>query len=66
MIEAFGHLADRIKEAGDLLDVCVIGWDSMNEPSCGFIGLPDLEIIAEEQDFRYRILYLKPFFDDYC
>jgi hypothetical protein len=53
MIDAFGHLADRIKDAGDLLDVCVIGWDSMNEPSNGFIGLPNLEIIAEEQTFRY-------------
>ena len=25
-IEAFGRLADRIRDAGDLLDDCVIGW----------------------------------------
>ncbi|KAJ7220414.1 glycoside hydrolase family 5 protein [Mycena rebaudengoi] len=32
-IEAMGQLADRIHAAGDLLEDCVIGWDSMNEPA---------------------------------
>ncbi|KAJ7139010.1 glycoside hydrolase family 5 protein [Mycena epipterygia] len=41
-IEAMGQLADRIRAAGDLLDDCVIGWDSMNEPFEGLCGWPDL------------------------
>ncbi|KAG5650300.1 hypothetical protein H0H81_012695 [Sphagnurus paluster] len=41
-IEAFGALADRIKAAGDLLDECVIGWDSMNEPFEGLCGWENL------------------------
>ncbi|KAJ6567607.1 glycoside hydrolase family 5 protein [Mycena vulgaris] len=41
-IEAMGQLADRIRAAGDLLDDCVIGWDSMNEPFEGLCGWTDL------------------------
>ncbi|KAJ7021048.1 glycoside hydrolase family 5 protein [Mycena alexandri] len=41
-IEAMGQLADRIRSAGDLLDDCVIGWDSMNEPFEGLCGWADL------------------------
>ncbi|KAG6849910.1 hypothetical protein H0H93_003778 [Arthromyces matolae] len=37
-IAAFGVLADRIRDAGDLLDDCVIGWDSLNEPFEGLCG----------------------------
>ncbi|KAJ7653334.1 glycoside hydrolase family 5 protein [Mycena polygramma] len=41
-IEAMGQMADRIAVAGDLLDDCVIGWDSMNEPFEGLCGRIDL------------------------
>ncbi|RXK36432.1 hypothetical protein M231_06276 [Tremella mesenterica] len=50
--EAYGHLADRFRDAGGLLDDCILGWDSMNEPHEGFIGIPDLNVIPSSQDFR--------------
>lgn len=48
-IQAFGVLADRIRDAGGLLDDVVIGWDSMNEPSEGFIGYEDLSLYPTTQ-----------------
>ena len=48
-IKAFGELADRIRDAGDLYEECVIGWDSMNEPNEGFCGYEDLNLVSEEQ-----------------
>ncbi|KAI0792611.1 glycoside hydrolase superfamily [Abortiporus biennis] len=48
-ITAMGELADRIRDAGDLLDDCVIGWDSMNEPFEGFCGYPDLNEYPSQQ-----------------
>lgn len=49
--ELTDSFADRVKEAGDLLDTCLIGWDSLNEPDEGFIGIPDLNVIPPTQDF---------------
>ncbi|EJD06242.1 glycoside hydrolase [Fomitiporia mediterranea MF3/22] len=53
-IAAFGALADRIRDAGDLLDECVIGWDSINEPGEGFCGYDDLNAVPEEQGSTLR------------
>ncbi|KAG6885359.1 hypothetical protein C0993_002689 [Termitomyces sp. T159_Od127] len=48
-IEAFGVLADRIRDAGDLLDDCVIGWDSLNEPFEGLCGWDSLSVTPQRQ-----------------
>ncbi len=55
-IEACGRLADRIAafEGGSLLDGCVIGWDSMNEPFEGFCGWEDVQVNPTAQDRRSR------------
>ncbi|EAU82009.1 cytoplasmic protein [Coprinopsis cinerea okayama7 len=42
-IEAFGRLADRIREIDpSLYDNCIIGWDSLNEPFEGLCGWENL------------------------
>ncbi|KZT18897.1 glycoside hydrolase family 5 protein [Neolentinus lepideus HHB14362 ss-1] len=48
-IAAMGELADRIREARDLLDECVLGWDSMNEPFEGLLGWRDLSKSSDRQ-----------------
>ncbi|KZP06566.1 glycoside hydrolase family 5 protein [Athelia psychrophila] len=48
-IAAFGALADRIRDAGGLLDECVLGWDSLNEPYEGFCGYLDLNSPPTDQ-----------------
>lgn len=52
--EAYGRLADAIarEDDGALLDTCVIGWDSLNEPGEGFIEIPDLNVLPPAQDFK--------------
>lgn len=47
-INACKHLAQRIHEAGDLENDCVIGWESMNEPNRGFLGWPDLATLPPD------------------
>ncbi|WWC90036.1 uncharacterized protein L201_004966 [Kwoniella dendrophila CBS 6074] len=51
-IAAYGHLADRLRDARDILDDCLIGWDSMNEPQEGLIGIPDLNECPPSQSFK--------------
>ena len=46
------HLAQRIHEAGDLENECVIGWESMNEPNRGLISVQDLSVIPSEQKLQ--------------
>ncbi|KAF7295266.1 Glycoside hydrolase family 5 protein [Mycena indigotica] len=53
-IEAMGQMADRIRAAGDLLEDCVIGWDSMNEPSEGLCGWVDLSVNPSAQGSTLR------------
>ncbi|CBQ67652.1 conserved hypothetical protein [Sporisorium reilianum SRZ2] len=39
------QLLQRIVDAGDLVDGCVIGWDSVNEPNQTYIGLDRISSI---------------------
>jgi hypothetical protein len=49
---ALKYLAQRIHDAGDLEDSTVIGWESMNEPSVGFVGYTNLKIVMKTQQLR--------------
>ncbi|KAF2481840.1 putative glycosyl hydrolase [Neohortaea acidophila] len=51
-IAACQHLAQRIHDAGDLEHDVVIGYESMNEPSRGYVGHPDLRVIPKDQNLR--------------
>lgn len=51
-LAAIRHLAERIHEAGDLEGEVVIGWESLNEPSRGLIGIQDLAVVPKEQKLR--------------
>ncbi|KAH8726744.1 glycoside hydrolase superfamily [Phaeosphaeriaceae sp. PMI808] len=51
-IGAYGHLAKRIHEAGDLEYDPVVGWESVNEPNRGLISYQDITLIPKEQQLQ--------------
>lgn len=51
-LEAYRRLAMKLLAAGDLLDETVIGWDSLNEPNHGYLGLHNLLAIPDEVPLR--------------
>ncbi|KAH9465514.1 hypothetical protein Pst134EA_013397 [Puccinia striiformis f. sp. tritici] len=51
-LEAYRRLAMKIESVGDLLDETVIGWDSINEPNHGYLGLHNLMAIPDEVPLR--------------
>lgn len=51
-IDSCKYLAQKIHEAGDLEDVCVIGWETMNEPNHGLTGWEDLNVIPKELNMK--------------
>lgn len=53
-LDAFAKLAERIRDAGDLLDECVIGWDTLNEPSEGLVGYKDLNAYPQHQTSQLK------------
>ncbi|TKY90483.1 hypothetical protein EX895_000481 [Sporisorium graminicola] len=44
-LDACRQLLHKIVDAGDLVDDCVIGWDSVNEPNQTYIGLGSISSI---------------------
>ncbi|RCI11556.1 hypothetical protein L249_7568 [Ophiocordyceps polyrhachis-furcata BCC 54312] len=47
-VNACAHLAKRIREAGHLEDLVVVGWESLNEPNRGMIGHLDLTVVPKD------------------
>lgn len=53
-IDAVGELVKVVAAAGggELLESCVLGWDSINEPAEGLIGHKDLSVVPKDQPVR--------------
>ncbi|GLA71492.1 hypothetical protein AtubIFM55763_001932 [Aspergillus tubingensis] len=51
-IAACRYFAQKIHEAGDIENDVVIGWESMNEPHRGLIGVQDISVIPPEQQLQ--------------
>lgn len=49
---AYRKLGEAVAEAGDLLDSTVIGWDSVNEPNAGYVGVDHLGQHGKESVLR--------------
>jgi hypothetical protein len=48
-VNAVGVLAEHIDKAGGLYDECILGWDSINEPGEGLIGIKDISVVPKDQ-----------------
>ncbi|OJJ48635.1 hypothetical protein ASPZODRAFT_1646406 [Penicilliopsis zonata CBS 506.65] len=51
-IAAVKYLAQKIHDAGDLEHEVVIGWETLNEPHRGLIGVKDISVIPPEQQLQ--------------
>jgi hypothetical protein len=51
-LNACKQLLDRIVDAGDLVDQCVIGWDSVNEPNQTYISLASISSIPKHWQLK--------------
>ncbi|KAJ2905012.1 glycoside hydrolase family 5 protein [Zalerion maritima] len=51
-INACVHLARRIHEAGGIENDVVFGWESLNEPNRGMVGIDDISVIPKEQALK--------------
>lgn len=51
-IAACKYLAQKIHDAGDIENNVVVGWESINEPHRGLIGVQDISVIPPEQQLQ--------------
>ncbi|SNX81562.1 related to glycosyl hydrolase [Melanopsichium pennsylvanicum] len=51
-LNACKQLLHKIVDAGDLVDQCVIGWDSVNEPNQTYIGLTSISSIPKSWQLK--------------
>lgn len=53
-LDALSYFATKIAtfESGALLDCCIIGWDSINEPNPGYLGHENLSILSPDDKLR--------------
>lgn len=51
-IAACKYLAEKIHETGNLEHEVIIGWESMNEPHRGLVGVQDISVVPPEQQLQ--------------
>ncbi|KAI8825891.1 glycoside hydrolase superfamily [Fimicolochytrium jonesii] len=50
--QSYVVLAERLKSEGDLLDNVVVGYDTLNEPACGYIGIAHCGKVPREWELK--------------